>query len=209
MDRHEYIEFLLSLNLKGVSKDIASESAYIELSEMGIKEAFESLTLEEKYFVAAFIKLYPHIFYVELLRRVYNVEIWKKQILYSGDVKRINWEYHKHYFHQWVGPFFYINNKIYELKADITEGKFDDAFINHPESHFDFFYQYLYHLGDDYGEFPRGRVIYNNQINEFYIYIDKSLVNKKEIINRVRTLYNLTSDNVVVKCDEHYKHDDL
>ncbi len=209
MDRHEFIEFLISLNLKGISKDPKDEEVFFDLFEKGIEEAFKGFTKDEKLFIASFLTKYPHIFYVELIRRVYGVEIWKKVKNYYGDIKKINWEYHKYFYHQYVGPFFYINGQIKALKMDYTDGNFTDEFINHPTSHFDYFNLYNLDSTLDYGNFPRGRVIFNNETNEFYLYIDKELLDKKEIINGIKKLYNLTSSNVLILKDEHYTHDEL
>ena len=207
MDRHEYINYLISLDLKGINKDLRDKKTYDSLSELGITEAFKGFTKEEQYFIAAFIKKYRHIFYVELIRRVYGIEIWKRVDNYGGDVKRINWEYHKYFFHQYVGPFFYINGEIKALTIDLTDGKFDEEFINHKASHFEFFNRFNIDPELDYGNFPRGRVIFNNKTNQFYLYVDKDLIDKKEIIKEIKKLYNFTSDNIVIKVDSHYSHD--
>lgn len=208
MDRHVFIRFLKMLSLKGVPEE-PTDNDYKSLKSRGVVEAFIGLTDQEKCYAGAFINNYPNIYYVELIRRVYKVEIWKKVKKYSGIIKRINWEYHKYFFHQYVGPFFYIDGEIKSLKMDITEWKISDEFINHPMSHFDFFNQINFDPLLDYGNFPRGRVIYNNKTNEFYLYINKELFEKKEIIEKIKKIYNLTGNNVRILKDEHYTHDNL
>lgn len=208
MNRHEFIDFLKSLNLQNVPKEPSKED-YEFLVKMGVVEAFAGLTEQEKKYAGSFIKACPNIYYVELIRRVYDIEIWKKVKNYGGDVKRINWEYHKYFFHQYVGPFFYINGEIKALTMDYTKGKFNEGFINHSTSHFDFFNQINTDPILDYGNFPRGRVIFNNNTSEFYIYLDKEFFDKKEVIENIKKIYNLTSSNVLLKKDEHYEHDIL
>ena len=207
MNRQEYILFLVNLGNKGITGDSKDEVAYFDYCEKGITEAFNGFSKSEILFIAAFLKEYPHIYYVELIRRVYGVEIWKKVDNYQGDIKRINWEYHKYFHHQYVGPFFYIDNEIKAFKTDVSEGNIQDDFINGPISHFDYFKSLG--IDDDYGHYPRGRVIYNNKTNEYYLYIDKSLSKNKEIIDSVMNEFNLYKLNVVIKTDSHYTHDYL
>lgn len=81
-----------------------------------------------------------------------------------------------------VGPFFYIDNHIVFLKITVSDGEVSGDFINHPTSH----YQFSLMLGlDDYGHYPRGRVIYNKKRKIYYIYINKSLVNNVEEIKEI------------------------
>lgn len=206
MDHKEFVSYLKSLKLKDLDK--VYEEDYEMLISKGIKYAFLGFDKEDRYFLSTFIKRFPQIFYNYLLRKVYQVEISKKIDNYPMEVKRINWEFHKYYFHQYVGPFFYINNHLRYKKMEIVNGMIEEDFINHPLSHFDLFNSINIDPTMDYGNFPRGRVIYNNMTNEFYIYLDKS-INKLELIKDIKTIYNLTCNNVVVKEDEHYRSDDL
>ena len=150
--------------------------------------------------------VYPHTFYNEFFRCTFGVPTFKRIDNYTKEMKEIIWEYH-YYLHQYVGPFFYINGAIKAAKTDVIKGNINDDFINGPISHFDYF-QTL-GIDDDYGHYPRGRVIYNNKTNEFIIYLDKSLINKKEVIEQIMYLYRLKNQNTLVKTDEHYAHDNL
>ena len=209
MDRHGFIKFLKSMELKDIPDEPKGDADYKELVNKGVVEAFKDLTNDEKHYAASVIKLYPAIYYNQLARRVYGVDISKRIENYTGDIKKINWEYHKYFFHQYVGPFFYIEGKFKYLKMDINDGKFDEQFINHPSSHFDFFNSFNSDDTIDYGFYPRGRVIFNNFTNEFYIYVDNVLFNKKELIEEIKRIYNLTGNNNIVMKDSHYKHDFL
>ena len=105
----------------------------------------------------------------------------------------------------YVGPFFFINGKLYSLKISVDKGEDNGLFINHPTSHFEFFKQIK--PGDDYGHYSRGRVIYSKKNNQFYLYLDKSLVDNNALINETIKEYNLTNSDVLIKLDEHYTHD--
>ena len=206
MDRREFIKFLKSMELKDIPDEPKGDADYKELVDKGIVEAFKDLTNDEKHYAASVIKLYPAIYYNQLARRVYRVDISKRIENYTGGIKKINWEYHKYFFHQYVGPFFHIEGKFKYLKMDINDGKLDEQFINHPSSHFDFFNSFNLDDSIDYGFYPRGRVIFNNFTNEFYIYVDNLLFNKKELIEEIKRIYNLTGSNNIVLKDDHYIH---
>jgi len=206
MNKHEFIEFLKSLELKDIPNVPKNSFAYDELIDLGIVEAFVGLTEEERNYAASVISLYPAIYYNQLARKVFNKDTSKKIRSYFGTVTKINWEYHKFFFHQYVGPFFYIDGEFKYLKMDITDGDFGERFINHSISHFDFFNSFNIDDSIDYGCYPRGRVIFNNSTNEFYIYVDRYLYDKKELIDEIKKIYNLTGYNNIVKKDSHYTH---
>ena len=109
---------------------------------------------------------------------------------------------------RFVGPFFYIDGGIVALKISLEEGERIGDFINHPKSHFDFFNEIKMDSLDDYGHYPRGRVIYNAKNNQFIIYMDKRIIHKKEVINELLKIYNLDK-NFVIKGDKHYTCDNL
>ena len=110
---------------------------------------------------------------------------------------------------KFVGPFFYMNSKVVALKIDIDEGEKTGDFINHPKSHFDFFNEIKIDPLDDYGHYPRGRVVYNSKTRQFYVYVDRTIIHKKEVIKELLKIYNLDKDNVIIKRDLHYGHDCL
>ena len=107
----------------------------------------------------------------------------------------------------YVGPFFYIDGKLYSLKISLDKGEDNGLFINHPTSHFEFFNKIK--PGDDYGHYPRGRIIYSKRNNNFYLYLDKSLVHNKTLIKEITKEYNLAYSDVVLGKDAHYKHNNL
>lgn len=198
MKKQKFLKILLSLEMP--------DDEYRLLVEKGLDKTFKYFTKAESIFIARYIKYYPHTFYNEFFRCTFGVPTFKRIDNYTQEMKEIIWEYH-YYLHQYVGPFFYINGAIKSAKTDVIKGNINDDFINCPISHFDYF-QTL-GIDDDYGHYPRGRVIYNNKTNEFIIYLDKSLINKKEVIEQIMYLYRLKNQNTLVKTDEHYGHDNL
>lgn len=201
MDKEKLFNILKSLK---VGESDLSE--YEQLKASGVGYAFKYLTEEEAKEVSKYLIRYPHIYYNRYIKCIYGVEAFKKIKNYTDEIKETIWEYHRYFHHQYVGPFFYIDDEIKAFKTDVSEGNIKDDFINSPVSHFDYF-KFL-GIDDDYGHYPRGRVIYNNKTNEYYVYVDKTLRNK-EIIEMVMNKFNLYKVNVVVKTDSHYTHDYL
>lgn len=107
---------------------------------------------------------------------------------------------------KFVGPFFYINNQVVALKVEVEKGEKIGDFINHPKSHMEFFNEI--NPLDDYGHYPRGRVIYDTKTKRFYIYIDRCLNNAK-IKEEILKTFNLEKGECVFKRDSHYTHDYL
>lgn len=110
---------------------------------------------------------------------------------------------------KFVGPFFLISGKVYALKVSVVEGEVTSDFVNHPKSHFDYFQEIPHGLYDDYGNYPRGRVVFNKVKNVFYIYADKKIVYDDKIIKQIKQTYNLENERVLVRRDSHYTHDNL
>ena len=110
--------------------------------------------------------------------------------------------------HKYIGPFFYIDNHIVALKIETKKGETIGEYINHPVSHFNFFNSFACEPLYDYGQYPRGRVIYHINTGTFIVYLDDFL-QKKDIKNEILKQYNLKRKECVFRTDEHYKHDDL
>ena len=105
-----------------------------------------------------------------------------------------------------VGPFFYIGGKIVASKERASSFDLNLRFFDSNISHFDFFTTLL--VDGDYGNYPRGRVIYDNLNKEFIIYMDKCLF-RNSIKEEIITTYELKNEKVMFKRDIHYTHDGL
>ena len=103
-----------------------------------------------------------------------------------------------------VGPFFYIDNKIIGHTKMMKDYDNKERFYNDPISHFDFFSSLG--IDGDYGNYPRGRVIYDSGLKKFIVYMDKSLM-KEDIKNLVIVAFLLVNESVIFKKDSHYTHD--
>ena len=81
-----------------------------------------------------------------------------------------------------------------------------EHFASDPISHF----EYFFHLGidADYGNFPRGRVLYDGFKGKFMVYLDAALW-KKSIKEQILEAYCLEEHDVIFLRDAHYRHDGL
>lgn len=81
-----------------------------------------------------------------------------------------------------------------------------EHFASDPISHF----EYFFHLGidADYGNFPRGRVLYDGFKGKFMVYLDVALW-KKSIKEQILEAYCLEEHDVIFLRDAHYRHDGL
>lgn len=105
-----------------------------------------------------------------------------------------------------VGPFFSIDGKIvaYNEKVDSFDVKlrtFDSVM-----SHFVFFD--TLGIDDDYGHYPRGRVLYDNLNKIYKIFIDRDL-NKPIFKDKIIQAFHLEGKKNHFLFDSHYRHDFL
>lgn len=105
-----------------------------------------------------------------------------------------------------VGPFFYINKRLYSHKEALSCFHPFVRFFDDPISHFDYFE--TLNIDGDYGNYPRGRVIYDNYHRQFIVYFDKSLDNEP-IKGLIEIAYGIVKERVVYRRDSHYTHDGL
>ncbi len=135
----------------------------------------------------------------------------KKTIL---DLKRIPEERrgkiakHIHNYHfdikeRYIGIFFLIEGRLYIYKERlIDEGT---PFIDCSKGHFEFFLSLGLDDTYEYSNFPRGRVLYDNKQQCFYVYADKAILNNVEALNKIDEAFSLPVLNVKYKGDEHYR----
>lgn len=109
------------------------------------------------------------------------------------------------YKHSFVGPFFYINGKLHFFDDLVSCFKADMRFFDSSISHFSYFKKLG--LEGDYGNYPRGRVIFDNFHKKFIVYLDKDLM-KEDIKDEIVRAYRLEKGQTVFKRDSHYTHND-
>lgn len=105
-----------------------------------------------------------------------------------------------------VGPFFYINKKLYTHSIPLKDFKRDERFYNDPISHFDFFD--TLNIDGDYGNYPRGRVVYDSLKDKYIVYMDKSIM-AEDIKHSVMLAYCLDEGKTMFRRDAHYTYNYL
>ena len=110
------------------------------------------------------------------------------------------------YKHSFVGPFFYINKRLYSYTDSMTNHNGNVRFFDAPISHFEYFD--TLGIDGDYGNYPRGRVIFDNFHKQFIVYLDKDLMTD-DIKMSIMLAYCLEEGQTVFRRDAHYTHDYL
>lgn len=110
------------------------------------------------------------------------------------------------YKNAFVGPFFFVGGRIRAFKDQMTSFSGNLRFFDSFMSHFGFFE--TLGIDGDYGNYPRGRVLFDNFHKRFIVYLDKDLMNdpaEKTIMEE----YNLEKYKTIFRRDAHYTHDNL
>lgn len=100
---------------------------------------------------------------------------------------------------RFVGPFFFIDNKLYANKCSLDKADSQADKLDNPYGH-DRLYDDYFSDGD-YIDYPRGRVVWDCSNNRAIIYIDPC-INKMEIIAEIAQEFGLTE--YTVDGDLHY-----
>lgn len=107
-----------------------------------------------------------------------------------------------------VGIFWAVNGKLILESLPLTEAEIYGEFRNHPWSHERCWDAFQWHgvvpHGVEYEEFPRGRVIFNQRLQQYYLYADPCILQKPEMVSTIMKSLRLPSDTEV-RPDEHYR----
>lgn len=116
-----------------------------------------------------------------------------------------------------VGPFFFINDKIYSKNKKLSEFdnnlKIFDNEISYDEwFHNEIIFEKELNLksNSDYSTFLRGRVLYDNKNNIFKIYTNPRLLIKPLFFEKLLKHFNINCSNApyLLLFDEHYLLDE-
>ena len=105
-----------------------------------------------------------------------------------------------------VGPFFYADGKVLFKRLPVAQFDVRRRFFDADKPHMALFE--TLGLSGDYGNYPRGRVLYDNFRGRFVVYADTVLL-RKEIKEEIKRHFGLDGQRVVFRKDEHYTHDGL
>ncbi len=115
---------------------------------------------------------------------------------------------HIHNYHfdikdRYIGIFFLIEGKLYVYKERLVDE--GTTFIDCSKGHFEFFLSLGLDDTYEYSNFPRGRVLYDNKEQCFYVYADKAILHNVEALNKIDEAFSLPVLNVKYRGDEHYR----
>jgi hypothetical protein len=115
-----------------------------------------------------------------------------------------------------VGIIYYIKNELFIDGTPVSMGEPYGDFLNHPTGHSQYWdmivkllvrHRGLLELKDfEYDYYPRGRVIYDKKKEEFIIYLDKTLIDKDNLVSEIKEELNLTGQKARLATDSHYWH---
>ena len=101
-----------------------------------------------------------------------------------------------------VGLFFYINGHFLVHGCDLQEAEKYGKFKIYQGSHFEVWdkcYVKTYHV--DYDYYPRGRIVYDTEIEKYFVYRD-ACIPEEEICKFIE---DRVGENYVLLLDEHYQ----
>ena len=99
----------------------------------------------------------------------------------------------------YLGPFFYIDNKLVYDARLLSEARQQYDKLDNPYSH-EKLYDDHFRTGD-YIDYPRGRVIWDLTNDRAIIYVDPC-INTPDILEQITKVFQL--DKYVVEGDDHY-----
>ena len=104
-----------------------------------------------------------------------------------------------------VGIFWLNGPEIISFVDDVREVEeiagFKDSDYNHYES-----WPKLRMKGD-YTSIPRGRVLYNQIQDKYFVYVPTSLSKDRAVLVKIFREFSLPTSKILVKTDEHYDDD--
>lgn len=112
-----------------------------------------------------------------------------------------------------VGPFFVIGSDLVAHATKLTDADKYEGTYNDTLSHNNLYYNYIapkygFSQHSEWERYPRGRVVAKTLANgtkRYYVFMDKCILYKQNIRDKVLNEYNLPAESVVWKNDSHYK----
>lgn len=146
----------------------------------------EILNIKNLFKLSDSTKLFNNIYYLAYFKIHYE------DIFYDTLIKEEG---------SFVGPFFYIDSKVYAYKEKVESFNVKLLYFDSNMGHM-LFFNTLNKYGE-YSYYPRGRVLFDNLNKIYRIFIDKSL-NKAKIKEEIINEYKLKNKKVKFCYDEHY-----
>lgn len=102
---------------------------------------------------------------------------------------------------QYTGIFWWIEHHLYLFTAPLEKSEPYGDFLNYPYGHMEAWDLMLAaRFGDDYGAYPRGRIVYREADNTFLIYRDPLIPDKG-----LAQILDVSVQSCQLLADEHYQ----
>ena len=98
-----------------------------------------------------------------------------------------------------IGPFFYIRGKLIYNACPLSEGREQAGKLDNSYGH-DQLYDDHFKSGE-YIDYPRGRVLWDEQKNHSIIYIDPC-IHRDNVLSQIIAAFNI--GDYVIEYDDHY-----
>ena len=108
-----------------------------------------------------------------------------------------------------IGIFWHWNNEVLGIAHDFTSSDIDsiglaDSNYAHVE-----YWEIIQSSNKDlkymeYEDVPRGRAIFNSQLDKIIIYLDRSLLIRSKI-EKISNFFEVTTEKIIIKTDPHYR----
>lgn len=98
-----------------------------------------------------------------------------------------------------IGPFFYIRRKLIYNACPLAEGREQAGKLDNSYGH-DQLYDEHFKTGE-YIDYPRGRVVWDEEKNHSIIYIDPC-INREDVLSQIIDAFDI--GDYVVEYDDHY-----
>ena len=106
-----------------------------------------------------------------------------------------------------VGIFWIINDEVISFMEDLRLIKPVMGFRDSEFNHYSMWSKLR--LRGDYTSKPRGRVIYNDNKEKFFVYLPSTLIKDRSVINKVLKTFNVPTSKALLKTDDHYEMDEI
>ena len=115
----------------------------------------------------------------------------------------------------YVGIIYCVNGELLIDSTPLNEAEKTVDFIDHPRAHNEF-WEALQEVSisegimhgiteRDYDYYPRGRVLYSINEEQFFVYLDRCLIDRKDLIEKIVKHMNLPDGRYKVMPDFHYQ----
>jgi hypothetical protein len=108
-----------------------------------------------------------------------------------------------------VGIVFFVANKLLIDRTPVLQSEIYGDFRIHYRGH-DAYWETLKETGavpqdSEYVDYPRGRVAYDMRTGKYLVFLDRCILKKKSIVNKIMSELNLPTNLTKVDSDIHYR----